>query len=70
MSHRFDSTEFKEWCMQYLLEDDMQVDYESEVAMDAFFLDCWCEFKMVATLPREVCINTRLYFMLLTTAPC
>jgi hypothetical protein len=36
-SHRFDQEEFKVWCDHYLLEDNTNVNHESEEAMDALF---------------------------------
>ena len=37
LSHRFDQEEFKVWCDHFLLEDDTNINHESEEARDALF---------------------------------
>ena len=63
-SHRFDQEEFKVWCDYYLLEDNTNVNHESEEALDALF---WTggvpyELHLLWKQPRKTLIEkTMLY---------
>ena len=45
-SHRFDDSEFQEWCDHYRLEDNVKVNPDSEEACEALFWTGWIPFEL------------------------